>query len=191
MNGRANYRPMPRTHRTVHYAQKKAAKSLGAKWDATVNHWYVPESIELAPFAAWLNGGLTAGSAVSSEATVTTVPAPTTPSTSLSGTKSGVSQRRAHQAAHLAQQLTARAAAAPLGATRKRQRTKHRTGQHLILDSVKSGFTARIHCAVLGGVMAALLLMAGTRAPFAPVLSRCSTLLPSQRAPYRSPLRRV
>lgn len=38
----------------VPYAEKDAAKALGARWNAGLRKWYVPAGIELAPFAAWL-----------------------------------------------------------------------------------------------------------------------------------------
>jgi len=38
---------------TVPYAQKDAAKALGARWDAAVKKWYVPADKELALFAQW------------------------------------------------------------------------------------------------------------------------------------------
>ena len=57
----AHYRPMPRTYLKVPFSQKDAAKSLGAKWDATLSRWYVPETIDLAPFSDWLGGSLLTG----------------------------------------------------------------------------------------------------------------------------------
>ncbi|ASF45255.1 DUF5710 domain-containing protein [Methylovulum psychrotolerans] len=38
---------------TVPYAQKDAAKALGARWDAAVKKWYVPADKELVLFAQW------------------------------------------------------------------------------------------------------------------------------------------
>jgi hypothetical protein len=37
----------------VPFAQKDAAKALGAKWDAAHKKWYVPASINITPFARW------------------------------------------------------------------------------------------------------------------------------------------
>lgn len=45
---------MSRTFLTVAFREKDAAKALGARWDGTERRWYVPEGLELAPFAAWL-----------------------------------------------------------------------------------------------------------------------------------------
>lgn len=45
---------MSRTFLTVAFREKDAAKALGARWDGTERRWYVPDRMELAPFAAWL-----------------------------------------------------------------------------------------------------------------------------------------
>lgn len=45
---------MSRTFLTVAFREKDAAKALGARWDGTERRWYVPDGLELAPFAAWL-----------------------------------------------------------------------------------------------------------------------------------------
>jgi hypothetical protein len=37
----------------VPYAQKDAAKALGARWDATRKKWYVPADKDMTPFAKW------------------------------------------------------------------------------------------------------------------------------------------
>ncbi|MCF6203393.1 MAG: DUF5710 domain-containing protein [Methylococcaceae bacterium] len=37
----------------VPYAEKDAAKALGAKWDATKKKWYVPMGTEVSPFLKW------------------------------------------------------------------------------------------------------------------------------------------
>lgn len=37
----------------VPFAEKDAAKSLGARWDATSKKWYVPQGLDMAPFARW------------------------------------------------------------------------------------------------------------------------------------------
>lgn len=37
----------------VPFAQKDAAKSLGARWDAGAKKWYVPAGKELGLFAQW------------------------------------------------------------------------------------------------------------------------------------------
>ncbi len=38
----------------VPYAQKDAAKALGARWDPSRKKWYVPAGVDMAPFASWL-----------------------------------------------------------------------------------------------------------------------------------------
>ncbi len=37
----------------VPYAQKDAAKALGAKWDASNKKWYVPSGKDITLFAQW------------------------------------------------------------------------------------------------------------------------------------------
>ncbi len=36
------------------FADKDAAKALGARWDAGLKKWYIEAGTPLAPFAAWL-----------------------------------------------------------------------------------------------------------------------------------------
>jgi hypothetical protein len=43
----------------VPYAQKDAAKALGARWDPAHKKWYVPASINITPFAKWQPEALT------------------------------------------------------------------------------------------------------------------------------------
>ena len=43
---------------TVPYAEKDAAKALGARWNPTRKRWYVPDGVATDPFAKWLDGGL-------------------------------------------------------------------------------------------------------------------------------------
>lgn len=38
----------------VPYAQKEAAKAIGARWDAIKKSWYVPKEIPLHHFVQWL-----------------------------------------------------------------------------------------------------------------------------------------
>ena len=47
---------MPRTYLKVPFQQKDAAKALGAKWDASLSSWYVPEGSDVSAFATWLTG---------------------------------------------------------------------------------------------------------------------------------------
>jgi hypothetical protein len=49
--------PEMKTFIDVPYAEKDEAKSLGARWDPTAKSWFVPESMELEPFADWLPEG--------------------------------------------------------------------------------------------------------------------------------------
>jgi Domain of unknown function (DUF5710) len=43
-----------RTYLSVPSAQKDAVEALGAQWDPRARKWYVPESLDLKPFTAWL-----------------------------------------------------------------------------------------------------------------------------------------
>lgn len=45
---------MGRTALCVPYHQKDEAKKLGAKWDSEQKIWFVPDGIDLSPFAKWL-----------------------------------------------------------------------------------------------------------------------------------------
>ena len=54
----AHFNPCPALTSKVPSPQKDVAKSLGAKWDATIGSWYVPETLDLAPFAPSLSGSL-------------------------------------------------------------------------------------------------------------------------------------
>lgn len=38
----------------VPFAEKDAAKALGARWDPAHKKWYISPTLALAPFAAWL-----------------------------------------------------------------------------------------------------------------------------------------
>ena len=46
--------PTPKTYLNVSYAQKDAAKALGARWDAANKKWFVPAGKDIALFAQWL-----------------------------------------------------------------------------------------------------------------------------------------
>lgn len=54
-----------KTYLNVPFAQKDAAKALGARWDAGIKKWYVPAGKDKELFAQW-------NTAVASEATSTT-----------------------------------------------------------------------------------------------------------------------
>ena len=45
---------MPKTYLTTTYNERAAAKVLGARWDPAASKWFVPDGLELAPFAPWL-----------------------------------------------------------------------------------------------------------------------------------------
>jgi len=81
---------MPRTYLKVPFSQKDAAKALGAKWDATVSRWYVPETIELAPFSSWISGSLSAGSVVTQKPSSASVAVPEATGTSLAVARIGI-----------------------------------------------------------------------------------------------------
>lgn len=42
-----------KTYLNVPFAQKDAAKALGARWDATNKKWYVPADKDITLFAQW------------------------------------------------------------------------------------------------------------------------------------------
>ncbi|MDT4289096.1 DUF5710 domain-containing protein [Methylomonas sp. MO1] len=42
-----------KTYLNVPYAEKDAAKALGARWDAAAKKWYVPANKDMALFAKW------------------------------------------------------------------------------------------------------------------------------------------
>lgn len=64
--------PDSKIYLNVPFAQKDAAKALGAKWDAAHKKWYVPASINMTPFARWQS------EAVSSEISIPTHSKPKT-----------------------------------------------------------------------------------------------------------------
>ena len=45
---------MPRVDLRVPFEDKDEAKRLGARWDASVRAWYVPDALDPEPFARWL-----------------------------------------------------------------------------------------------------------------------------------------
>jgi hypothetical protein len=48
---------------TVPYAQKDAAKALGARWNPTRRRWYVADGVDTAPFAKWIDAASAAAGA--------------------------------------------------------------------------------------------------------------------------------
>ena len=81
---------MPRTYLKVPFQQKDAAKSLGAKWDATVSSWYVPEGVDTSAFTAWLSGALASIPSVPASTSSHSVAAPTGSHNALSVAKTGI-----------------------------------------------------------------------------------------------------
>ncbi|MCK9606490.1 MAG: DUF5710 domain-containing protein [Methylomonas sp.] len=65
------------TYLNVPYAQKDAAKALGARWDTVNKKWYVPIGKEIAPFAQWLSDFVPqqAGNSVAPNKPISTVSA--------------------------------------------------------------------------------------------------------------------
>ncbi|SNT36311.1 hypothetical protein SAMN06265795_12926 [Noviherbaspirillum humi] len=47
-------RPEGATKLAVPFAEKDAAKKLGARWDAEGRTWYVPPGVDATPFRRWL-----------------------------------------------------------------------------------------------------------------------------------------
>jgi hypothetical protein len=45
--------PNSKTYLHVPYAEKDAAKALGAKWDAANKKWYVPAGVDPCIFSKW------------------------------------------------------------------------------------------------------------------------------------------
>ena len=42
-----------KTYLNVPYAEKDAAKALGARWDAAVKKWYAPGTVDITLYANW------------------------------------------------------------------------------------------------------------------------------------------
>ena len=45
----------------VPFSEKDQAKALGARWNAELKLWYVPQGVDAAPFEKWLVAGAVAG----------------------------------------------------------------------------------------------------------------------------------
>jgi exodeoxyribonuclease VII large subunit len=71
---------MPVTFLAVPYRERETAKALGARWDAEVKRWYVPDGRDLTPFSTWLPGS----------ASEVTVPKPAADTSLLSKDTKGV-----------------------------------------------------------------------------------------------------
>ena len=46
--------PPTRVILSVPFAEKEQAKALGARWDRDHKHWWIPSTLDLAPFVRWL-----------------------------------------------------------------------------------------------------------------------------------------
>jgi hypothetical protein len=42
----------------VPYAEKDKARALGARWDAKIKKWYVPDGVTATPFESWIPDGM-------------------------------------------------------------------------------------------------------------------------------------
>jgi hypothetical protein len=51
---------------TVPYAEKDAAKALGARWNPTRRRWYVADGVATEPFAKWIDAASASASTSSS-----------------------------------------------------------------------------------------------------------------------------
>jgi hypothetical protein len=51
----ANRSNAGKTFLKVPYAEKDAAKSLGARWDAAKRKWYIPAGLDQALFSKWVS----------------------------------------------------------------------------------------------------------------------------------------
>ena len=52
-----------KSYLNVPYAEKDAAKALGARWDPSRKQWYVPADKDTAPFSKWQTTATTATTA--------------------------------------------------------------------------------------------------------------------------------
>ncbi len=50
---------MPPTFLTAQYKEREQVKALGARWDGVARKWFVPDGMDLGPFAKWLSGDST------------------------------------------------------------------------------------------------------------------------------------
>ncbi|OAI20981.1 hypothetical protein A1359_19970 [Methylomonas lenta] len=59
-----------KTYLNVPFAQKDAAKALGARWDASIKKWYVPTGKDIGLFTQWQPDAGQLNSTLSTEITV-------------------------------------------------------------------------------------------------------------------------
>ncbi|WP_408953923.1 DUF5710 domain-containing protein [Methylomonas sp. DH-1] len=64
-----------KTYLNVPYAQKDAAKALGARWDAANKKWYIPAGKDPEPFGQWLGSAEPAAAKADSVTPVTALAA--------------------------------------------------------------------------------------------------------------------
>jgi len=55
----------------VPYAEKDAAKALGAKWDSKKKQWYTPVNIDIAQFSKWKTQSPATGSSATTKSRAT------------------------------------------------------------------------------------------------------------------------
>lgn len=58
------------TNLKVPFSEKDQAKSLGAKWNAELKQWYVPQGVDTKPFEKWFTNTLTASKSITKTLTV-------------------------------------------------------------------------------------------------------------------------
>lgn len=58
------------TNLKVPFSEKDQAKSLGAKWNAELKQWYVPQGIDAKPFEKWFTNTPTASKNITEKPTV-------------------------------------------------------------------------------------------------------------------------
>lgn len=61
------------TYLAVPFAEKDAAKALGARWNPEVKSWFVPEHMSTAPFSRWLPTDVSEGAVVPPRASAVAV----------------------------------------------------------------------------------------------------------------------
>ncbi|NOQ13949.1 MAG: hypothetical protein GQ583_05635 [Methyloprofundus sp.] len=59
-----------KTYLNVPYAEKDAAKTLGAKWDRIKKQWYAPANTDIALFEKWQSQSTVTGSSVTPKSKV-------------------------------------------------------------------------------------------------------------------------
>lgn len=55
----------------VPFSEKDQAKALGARWNAELKQWYVPQGVDSAPFEKWFDSAATTGSVKTATTPVT------------------------------------------------------------------------------------------------------------------------